>query len=174
MEPQQNTSDTTKYVVGIIIIALVIVGVSFANRDKKPGGAENNSADKEVTEQTNAMGTIGNENAEEAIITPAKNVTEIVYTNANGFTPDEISIKVGDTVKFVNKSSDRMWVASDIHPTHEIYSDTTLKEHCPDTAGIAFDQCGAGDEYSFTFAKAGSWKFHNHARASMGGTITVK
>jgi len=173
MEPKQGTSDSTKYVVGIIIIALVVIGVSFANRNKKAVNTEDTSANMEETEQTGLTPTTDERSAQENVVTPTNKITEVVYTDANGFTPDDVSIKVGDTVKFINKSSGEMWVGSDVHPTHEVYNGTTLKDHCPDTAGIAFDQCGTGYEYSFTFNKTGNWKYHNHTRATMGGIINV-
>jgi len=157
MYPEPTTSNASKYVVGIIIIALVIIGVSLMGRDKKLSGTAKTTAD-----------TI------ETIVTPSGKIVEINYTSENGFTPDNLSIKTGDTVKFINKSTEEMWVGSNDHPTHAVYAGTKLREHCPDTSGTAFDQCGKGNEYSFTFNKVGSWKYHNHTRAGMGGVIVAK
>ena len=168
MYPEPTTSNASKYVVGIIIIALVIIGVSLMGRDKKLSGTAKTTADKEVAGQTSAPDTI------ETIVTPSGKIVEINYTSENGFTPDNLSIKTGDTVKFINKSTEEMWVGSNDHPTHAVYAGTKLREHCPDTSGTAFDQCGKGNEYSFTFNKVGSWKYHNHTRAGMGGVIVAK
>jgi carboxymethylenebutenolidase len=99
--------------------------------------------------------------------------TTIRYTE-DGFTPSEVTVAVGDTVLFFNESGQSMWVASDEHPTHEAYDGTSLQEHCGQQNRDVFDQCGAGDTYSFTFDKAGEWSFHNHERASDGGTVTVQ
>jgi len=155
MEQQQPNSSATKYVVAIIIIALIILGASLAGKNKStPSGSE--TAEEEST-----------------AITQTSVAAEIDYTIENGFTPDNLTIKVGETVKFVNKSSAEMWVASAKHPDHVVYSGTTLEEHCPDTAGVAFDQCQAGAEYSFTFTKAGTWAYHNHMNAKMYGKVTV-
>jgi len=95
----------------------------------------------------------------------------IKYTN-NGFEPKTITIKKGDTVRFVNEGGLGMWVASDIHPTHSIYPEKSDS----DCLGSAFDQCSASGKdtfYEFTFDEVGSWKFHNHVRANHTGTIIV-
>ncbi len=167
---EEPKSGAMKYIVGIVLIALVIIGVSLLSRNKK----SEKKADKEVSGVTSNMPTIDSPDTKETVVIPAENAKEIIYTDANGFTPDNISIKIGDTVRFVNKSTSRMWVAVNEHPTHTKYDGTTLKEHCVNGASTVFDQCSAGAEYSFTFTKAGSWEYHNHARSSMGGKITVK
>ena len=174
MYPEPTTSNASKYVVGIIIIALVIIGVSLMGRDKKLSDTTKTTADKEATVETSAMPTIDAPSTKEAVVTSDGKITEVTYTKENGFTPDNLSIKIGNTVKFVNKSTEEMWVGSNEHPTHTLYAGTQRKDHCPDTSGTAFDQCGKGNEYSFTFNKVGSWKYHNHTRATMGGVIVVK
>lgn len=174
MYPEPTTNNTSKYVVGIIIIALVIIGVSLMGRDKKLSDTGKSTADKEVVGPTSAMPTIDAPDTKETVMTPTQNVTEVVYTDGNGFTPDNISVKIGDTVKFINKSSGKMWVGSDVHPTHTDYDGTSLRDHCATGATPAFDQCASGAEYSFTFTKTGSFNYHNHARATMKGVVVVK
>lgn len=104
---------------------------------------------------------------------PAGDVT-VTYDN-NGFSPAGITVPVGTTIIFVNKSGERMWVASAKHPEHIVYDGTNLNEHCAnDYSGEKpFDQCADSASYSFTFAKAGTWKYHNHANASHFGSIVV-
>jgi plastocyanin len=100
-------------------------------------------------------------------------MTATVTYTSSGFSPDPVTIKQGGTVTFVNKSNGGMLVASNAHPTHTQYSGTSRQQHCPDTAGTAFDQCVAGSTYTFTFQKVGSWNYHNHVNADDGGTINV-
>lgn len=85
----------------------------------------------------------------------------IVYTN-EGFMPKEISIKKGQTVKFINESDRKMWVASNDHPSHLIYPEFDQKEITV-----------RGAVYEFKFEKTGNWDFHNHLFSSHGGTIKV-
>ncbi|MSU55515.1 MAG: hypothetical protein EXS46_03195 [Candidatus Taylorbacteria bacterium] len=170
MEPQQNSSDSRKYVIGIIIVALVIVGISLANRNRIASDSDKQVSD---TEQKIMDKTVASTNAQTDVTTNQGPVV-VEYTDANGFTPENLTLKVGDTVKFVNSSTGKMWVGVDEHPTHTEYDNTTLKEHCAVGATLSFDQCGDGKEYSFTFTKAGSWDYHNHSRSNMRGTVVVK
>lgn len=103
----------------------------------------------------------------------------IKYTD-NGFSPDTVTIKQGQTVEFTNSSSSPMWVASGAHPVHADYDGTTLSEHCQNgnpTSLNVFDECHGivnGQSWSFTFNKKGSWSFHNHLSASDTGTVSVE
>ena len=98
----------------------------------------------------------------------------ITYTN-QGFSPESVTVPSGATVTFVNQSSNKMWVASDPHPTHQGYDGTTRSQHCAAgyTGPAPFDQCSAGDSFSFTFIKIGTWGYHNHGAPSNKGSITV-
>lgn len=86
----------------------------------------------------------------------------IGYTD-NCFTPADITINRGEAVRFTNNSTRDMWPASDKHPSHSLYPE--------------FDSTGTiapGDSYTFTFAKAGTWDYHDHLKLKCGGTITVR
>lgn len=85
----------------------------------------------------------------------------ITYTD-DGFVPGSITIQKGQSVKFVNNSNLKMWVASDDHPAHDILP--------------TFDQFGVsekGEHYTYIFNKAGSWDYHDHVSPAFVGTITV-
>ncbi len=100
----------------------------------------------------------------------------VIYTDA-GYEPGTLTVKLGETVAWKNESSSGMWTASGVHPSHTLYSGTSLSEHCLDVSGTAFDACGStqpGDSWSFTFNKTGTWKYHNHLKASHLGTIVVE
>src|SRR3989344_471350 len=97
------------------------------------------------------------------------NQSVATYTD-QGFSPKSITVKKGGTVTFTNNSTHGMWVAVAMHPTHDAYDGTAMSEHCLGGAalGDAFDQCHvveAGESWSYTFTKAGSWNYHNHYRA---------
>jgi plastocyanin len=97
------------------------------------------------------------------------------YTD-DGFSPDTLTVPEGTTVTFVNESSRNMWVGSDVHPTHTLYDDTNLREHCVDgkPSATSFDQCGVSGSYTFTFSKLGMWRYHNHVGAADKGVIIVE
>lgn len=86
----------------------------------------------------------------------------IVKTDA-GFSPANITIKFGDKVRFKNDGTKDMRPASNIHPTHTIYPEfDALRGFAP------------GQSYSFTFAKAGEWPYHDHLDPTAGGIIIVE
>jgi len=94
--------------------------------------------------------------------TSAKADVEVEYTDS-GFTPKTITIKAGQSVRFLNTSNKLMWVSSDPHPTHTDYP--------------GFDQLTAvakGKDYLFVFTQAGTWGYHNHLGASHAGTVVVQ
>lgn len=79
------------------------------------------------------------------------------------FSPQTLSVSLGSIVVFKNKGSSSMWVASATHPTHHIYPEFDQKS-----------SAGPGGEYSFAFAKKGSWKFHDHLNPGAVGEIVVE
>ncbi len=92
--------------------------------------------------------------------TPAT-ATTIIHTDS-GFTPASVTVKVGEPAKWVNEGSERMWVASDPHPVHTNYQ--------------GFDQKSGGEKgtvYTFTFTKAGEWRYHNHLNPQHRGVVNV-
>lgn len=152
-----------KYIIGLVVVAVLIVGYVFLG-EKSPAVPPSQSP--QVSEQASLP-----QNGS-SVVEPGSGQVTITFTD-NGFSPNTVTIKKGESVTWVNQSSEGMWVASAAHPTHVVYSGTSLNEHCPDTSGTAFDQCGAGNSYTFTFEKAGVWGYHNHVDARKTGTITV-
>ncbi len=85
----------------------------------------------------------------------------ITYTDS-GFAPSPVSVKAGTTVTFVNESSRGMWVASAVHPTHQLLP--------------GFDQLKSvakSGTYEYTFTKVGTWKYHNHVNPTDTGSVVV-
>lgn len=101
----------------------------------------------------------GTKNVSQQPVAPSDAV--VSYTDS-GFNPATITVKVGTAVTFINESSDQMWVASAVHPTHQ---------ELP-----GFDQLesvGTGKEYVYTFTKVGNWRFHNHLSSGNRGVVNV-
>ncbi len=99
----------------------------------------------------------------------------VVNYTVDGFTPGTVTVQQGQTVAWVDRNPTAdMWVASNVHPTHAEYAGTSMGEHCNGDAATAFDQCQAGETYTFTFQQTGSWSYHNHRRANDGGTVVVE
>lgn len=98
-----------------------------------------------------------------------------VEYNKDGFDPQTLTVPVGTTVAWSNRSGRPMWVASDPHPTH-----TDLKEF--DQLRIinklplpfTWEAEAHGDAiYEYTFTAEGTWKYHNHIYPQDRGTVIV-
>lgn len=85
-----------------------------------------------------------------------------VTLTEEGFSPKEITIKNGKSVKFITSGKKPFWPASDLHPTHELYSDFDSK-----------NPVNPGDAWVFTFTKSGRWKYHDHLFPYHTGTVIV-
>ena len=95
-----------------------------------------------------------------------------VTYDGDSFSPSTVTVKRGGTVAWVNASSGQMWVASAVHPTHDVYGGTARTAHCPDASNTALDQCaGEIGNYSFTFTKAGSWGYHDPLAPAAFGKV---
>ncbi|MEX0652420.1 MAG: hypothetical protein WD153_03105 [Candidatus Paceibacterota bacterium] len=166
--------------IGIIVIIVVVGGFFFfTNKAEAPDSAlPVNTADTSFYEEGGPVvesesDTMGTEDAPISLPNEGERVVSVVTYTDDGFSPAEIEIQKGDTVRFENKSSDRMWVGADIHPTHSLYP----VKSSDDCLGSSFDQCRAsvaGESWEFTFDEVGDWRYHNHTRASKRGTVTVK
>ena len=165
-----------KVLIAIVVLFVVVLGIFFlffriANVETTTEVSPETVIPEQTTGTSEMEGIVANE-------TPTPEAKEVTITYSNsGFSPSPVNIKVGDTVKFENKSIHNMWPASAMHPTHVVYSGTSLSEHCPDTANTSFDACkgfAPGTSWSFTFTKAGSWGYHDHLNASNFGKIVVE
>ena len=161
---------TNKVLVIVLVLAVVIVGYFLLT-------SRNAQAPQTLTEKYDTTSSTQTKNG-----SPAKPLGDqeqdvvVTYTDA-GYSPSTLTVKVGTTVIFANDSSFNMWTASGMHPSHAIYSGTSISAHCPDPAGTAFDACqgtAPGSSWSFTFNKKGSWGYHNHLQASHFGKVTVE
>ncbi len=112
----------------------------------------------ELTEEQTPATTAGN-----AITQDKENMEKVVVTYTDtGFSPTSVTVKKGTTVTFTNTSTSGMWVASAVHPTHQLLP--------------GFDQLTSsanGTSYDYTFVKVGTWKYHNHVAPSFTGSIVV-
>lgn len=165
----------------IILIALGVLGAGwflFMNDPITPATIEENANETTgATTNEEASGTSGGINAGVGVSvssgsTEAPMNATVTYS-ASGYSPSSVKVKKGGTVTWVDQGTGKMWTASASHPTHTVYSGTTLQEHCDDATDTSFDQCENGAQYSFTFTKAGTWRYHNHSQSSHFGSVEV-
>lgn len=87
----------------------------------------------------------------------------VVTLTENGFSPKEITIKKGETVRFVTTLEDPFWPASDLHPTHTIYAAFDPKAPVDPSKG-----------WEFTFSEEGRWRYHDHLDPQNIGIVIVQ
>jgi len=86
----------------------------------------------------------------------------VIELRQDGFYPEKITIRQGDTIRFTTTLGQPFWPASNIHPTHTIYPEFDPKESILPK-----------DSWSFEFTEPGLWKYHDHIHANYTGKITV-
>jgi plastocyanin len=91
-----------------------------------------------------------------------KKASATVHMTAAGFSPSVVTIRQGQTVKFVNDSGQGYWPASNPHPIHTDYPGFD-----------AGNTVQPGGSWSFTFDRVGRWGYHNHLSPETKGTIVV-
>ena len=148
----------TYLVIGAVVLAAVAGAVVFQQRQ---------GAEQQPVSQPEQQG----ENTESGLMDRS-----VLYTN-NGYVPQAYSVKAGDTVTWVNQSTNPMWPATAVHPTHTVYPGSDSKKCGTAEEQNIFDACKpvvSGGQWSFTFTEKGSWGYHDHLSQNYRGTITVE
>jgi plastocyanin len=90
------------------------------------------------------------------LLTPAFAATKAVDITSRGFSPNKVTIALGDTVTWTNKDT----------VVHQVVADQAKFTSSP--------MLQAGQSYSFTFTKSGVFTYHDGVRTNRKGTVTVK
>lgn len=156
-------SKNSYIIIGIIII-IVIVGATFFYGEL---------GRRKAVAPTQPLSNVTQEAGEKSDgVTAASPVQDNVVTYSDsGYSPQILQVKAGATVTFKNESSESLWTASAIHPTHKVYPTTG------GCLGSTFDECKGddpGSSWQFKFDIPGTWKYHNHLNPSHTGTIVVE
>ncbi len=125
----------------VIIIAVVIAGIIFIRT---------NVITRQAQEQkTNTQSTS----------TVTKHTITILN---NGFNPQKIEIKKGDTVIWINDSGEDATVNSDPYPVNNLHRFLNLGGF-PD-----------GSSVQAVFNEVGNFTYHNHFKPEQKGTVVVE
>ncbi len=160
-------------IIGIVLVVVVLLFgfiitqsktavVESANPKATEAKVTDNAQVPTETQTTSTTVTTTTITDVQATTSKEKMSATIDYTDG-GFVPSSVTIAAGGNVTWTNVSSGPMWVASAPHPAHTDYP--------------GFDELKRvekGGKYTFTFTKAGMWKFHNHVKASDYGAVIVK
>jgi len=139
-------------IIGIIIVVIVVIaGVIWAQKGGAPATTNTNTDSSQSTQP-------------DTTTTPTdadKVAATISYTNS-GFTPQQITVKSGDTVRIKNDSDNALSFNSDDHPTHTKEAELNVGDVEP------------GQSKTFVVTKKGTWGYHNHENPNDTGSIIVE
>jgi len=143
-QPEQKPKSKMPLIIGIIAaITLLIAGgcyLIFAPKKQAP-----------ITRtQTSAAGQV-----------QAGKTWEIIYAN-DLFDPAEVTVKKGDTVKFVNQGASPAQIQSDPHPSHT------------DNPKLNLGSLSVGGSLTVEMNEIGTWGYHNEFNTTQKGKIVVK
>jgi len=141
-----NKKTTIGVILLLVVVAAVGVWVYFAT---KPADAEHN--DDHTHSEANAHNNDSNTATASATIT----------ANDDGFSPATVTVKKGQSVKVVNKSSSDIEFSSADHPTH--LQDPELN----------MDTLKPGEEGTVTPENVGTHGYHDHLNSGHTGKIVV-
>jgi plastocyanin len=136
-------SKTGKVVAIIVVVVLLGIGsyvllLAAADDDRTP-----------TTSQTPAPADVQQ---------PAR--ASIVYTT-DGFSPADVSIKAGESIRITNEAGRPMQLHSDPHPQHTLEPELNV------------GTVQSGESMTFTLTQMGDWGYHDHLNPSMTGVIHV-
>lgn len=124
----------------LIIIAVIIIGAIFVL-----GKNNSNQSTVQQSSQRSSPAAIAG-----------------IYLTSTGFTPKDITVKVGTTIIWVNRSGKKATINSDLHPTHLVYPRLNIGE------------IADGSALNLVFDKKGKYGYHDHSNPSVKGTVTVE
>lgn len=143
----------SKYLIGIVAVAIIIVtaGLIFISGKKT----------QPTTTQTQPTTTQTQQTTVAPSTTEAKEY--IISVLDTGFSPALVTIKPGDRVIWVNRTSGAaVTVNSADHPTHQVYPPLNLGEF------------KTNQSVQLVFNEVRAYKYHNHLNPSQTGIIVVK
>ncbi|OHB22891.1 MAG: hypothetical protein A2939_04175 [Parcubacteria group bacterium RIFCSPLOWO2_01_FULL_48_18] len=139
----------------LVTLVLVLTGVFFISNNKKSGPSPTPDATPSSPPPAQSLFP--------PVQPPPPTASVSIIITDNGYKPKTITIRKGTAVTFENRGITEYWPASNIHPTHEIYSEFDPRKPIP-----------PGESWTFVFDKEGVWRFHDHLYPTFAGLITVE
>mgnify|MGYP003394341371 CR=1 FL=1 len=141
-------------VIASVVVLVLIVAGWFLTRPKQTMAPE-------VTTQT-TQAPVSTESATAASGGATVKEVSMVSITAAGFSPKDITVKVGESITWTNDDSANHTVSSNPHPTHTLYPMLNLGMIKPAATK------------SVMIEKAGKYTYHDHLNPSNTGSITVE
>lgn len=85
-----------------------------------------------------------------------------VLLTDDGFVPEAITVRAGDSVTFRTQRPQPFWPSANPHPTHALYPEFDAGRPVPST-----------ESWTFVFERVGVWPYHDFLRPYFTGSIYV-
>jgi len=162
----ENNKKGILIVVGLVVVVGIIWLANSGGAPKQESPANQAPAAEEKPTTQKLPSTTAPKPSTGTTSGTASKSIRIVYSNGI-FSPNNVTVKIGQTVTFVNQHSSPIQVASDPHPLHTSYSTLNLAPLSP------------GGAYTTGFIlspalQTETIRFHNHFFPQATGMITVK
>lgn len=147
-------SKNTKKIIVVVVVVLLCVGGAFAlTSGNSEAPSDEESSHHEEAHKSSETKSSSNDNAQSS--TPE--ATNSVEIKDYAYAPVSITVKVGTKVTWTNQDSVR----------HDVVDDNN------DSNGPSSNLLAKDESYSFTFTKAGTYKYHCTPHPYMKGTVIV-
>ncbi|MEZ4210425.1 MAG: cupredoxin domain-containing protein [Patescibacteria group bacterium] len=144
-----------------LIFSLILIGLTAQSCGKVAVETDDNQPADNSSEAVEMDQKVLGSTADDMEV--VLNKTVVVSYDGSGFSPVDVTLKVGDKIRFVNESDKSVWPAANPHPIHT------------SVPGLDSGRALAkGESFEFEFKSAGSFGFHNHLNPSQGGSILVQ
>jgi plastocyanin len=144
----------------LVVVVLAIIGavVVLAGAPK----TSNSTSSAKTTSNQSATSSIAKTQNQQSTKTSTPVAAGTITYDGSSFSPSPLTVKVGDTVKVTNQSSESLVFDSDPHPVHT------------DEPELNVGAIDAGQSQTFKVTKAGTWGYHNHLNPVQKGTLVVQ
>ena len=165
--------------IGTLVVAIIVIAGGayfFSSRNSgstssttetttttPTSSATTNASDRDIAPTTTPSPSPSTSSSTTPSPTQTTSADHTVTYENNAFSPSTVTIKVGETVAFVNKASNTPQIASDPHPTHTDYLPLNVGALSPGSTSSPV-----------SFTKAGTFGYHNHSNSSQAGKIIVQ
>jgi len=137
----------------LVILTLLLLGTTYVLGEDKDTKPSQNLASVVPLED--------DREEDDSTVIVTTQVIHIVNYSEMGFSPRDLVISQGESVRFENSSQELMWVS------HE------ESRGCADDRN-EFDQCSPSSEFEYKFDEKGEWKYFNVLMPEHGGIIKVE
>lgn len=154
-----------KYLIGVLVALGVLVGGYMLFDTMRSDGNVSDADDASAVDLNTVFEPAGG--------TETPLPVAIIRYSASGYQPAMVTIRQGETVRWINDDTEETWPAAAVHPTHSMYPEKSES----DCLGSSFDACrglAQGESWDFTFTAKGTWRFHDHLNPSKTGSIIVE